>query len=151
MKFHAHKISGLFSLILVAAVCLMLAACSSWERTTYQTLAATKATIDQAAADYRAAKIPQTQETYVLITKARAADALAVEAFGAYASLKVGGGSSSALINAQNKVVALMAALAASLKPLEALLGQEAQTNAAVYRMQPRPNPPRAAIARWAV
>ena len=117
----------ILSVIFVGLLALLYAGCSSWERTTYQTLAASKATIDRAASDYRAGKIPQSQQTYELILKARAADTLAVDAFGAYAALKVGGGSSTALGAARAKVITVLDALSAAIGPLETLLTQEAQ------------------------
>lgn len=76
-------------LALVAVVAIAAAACSSWERNTYKSLAASKAVIDQAAADYNAGTIPRTKTAYALIAKARAAQTAAAEAFEEYAVLKV--------------------------------------------------------------
>ena len=75
----------------VAVLSLLLAAgCSDWERTAFQTLAASKGAVDSAVHDYNAG----------VITKARAAHNQAVDAFHAYILIRVavqkGGGKTQA-------------------------------------------------------
>src|SRR5690242_1503311 len=77
------------SIAVILPLLILLAACNSWEKTTFQTLAASKATIDQAGADYNAKKIPNTQAAFTAITKAREAQTGAVNAFHAYAVAKI--------------------------------------------------------------
>lgn len=81
-----RKLSVLLALSLVV---VGLAACSSWERRTYQSLTASKVVIDQAAADFNAGVIARTPANRELIVKARAAQAAAVRTFEEYAVMKV--------------------------------------------------------------
>lgn len=65
-----------------------LAGCSSWERTTFQTLSATKKVIDQAQADYEAGVIPKTAQAKSLIESAKKAQITAVDAMLKYEVVK---------------------------------------------------------------
>jgi len=76
--------------ILPLLLCLLLAGCSDWERTTFQTLSASKATIDGAQAAYEARTIPHNQCAYNIINKAKAAQTLAVDAMMTYETTKTG-------------------------------------------------------------
>jgi len=80
------------SVVLVAALLLgsvSLAGCNDWERRTYQTLAASKAVIDQAQADYESGKIPHTEPVYAAVNKAKDAQKSAAQAFLEYEQLKL--------------------------------------------------------------
>ncbi len=92
-----------------------LLGCNSFERTTFQTLAATQAALNSAQADYEAgcpatitaatpACIPHNQAAYTTITKAKAADALAVNAMVVYEQEKATGTTAS--LDTQETVVA---------------------------------------------
>jgi hypothetical protein len=81
--------------ISLVSLCL-LAGCSSWERTTFQTLSASKATIDTAQADYEAHTIPHVQCSYDLINKAKAGQTLAVNAMLTYETAKTTTGATAA-------------------------------------------------------
>lgn len=81
-----------------------LTGCSSFERTTFQSLSASQAVINQAQADYEARTVPQTQASYLAINKAKAAQVLAVQAMAGYENIKASGGTANALA-AQQAVV----------------------------------------------
>src|ERR1051326_6777449 len=107
------RISSVVALCVALPASALLSACaSSWERTTYTSLAASKALIDCAVAGYNhfdadirhacaadpqdpafdPAKfyLPQTRDAQQAVEKARQAQVAAVEAFAAYAVAKVG-------------------------------------------------------------
>lgn len=69
------------------SICLF-AGCSTWERTAFQTLSASKAVEDKAQADYEARVIPHNQCAYDIINKAKATQALAVNAMVTYEDAK---------------------------------------------------------------
>lgn len=83
----------------IAAVflfCIVAAGCNDWERTTFQSVAASKAVIDQAQVDYEARTIPHTTCAYNLINKAKAAQTTAVDALLVYEQVKAFKGNLSA-------------------------------------------------------
>ena len=84
---------------------IFAAACNDWERTTYNTLATSKAVIDQAQADYQSGKIPQTMAAYKTINDAKALQATLVQSFATYQSMKAAKATSTAL-SAQQQIVA---------------------------------------------
>jgi len=69
-------------------VLILLAGCNSWERTTFNTLATSKAVLDTAQKDYEAGTIPQTKCAYALINDGKAAQTVAVNAMIAYEGVK---------------------------------------------------------------
>lgn len=69
--------------------CLVLTACNSFERTAFQSLAASKAVLDTAQNDYEPAptgtgKLPHTSCVYTLINDGKAAQTVGVNALQAY-------------------------------------------------------------------
>jgi hypothetical protein len=111
----------LFSLLLVSTL-VVCAGCTNWERQTFQTLAASKATIDQAQVDYEAGKlIPHNQLAYTTINSAKIAQAAAVNQMVAYEQLKSTGGSASALAVDESQVVAAVAELPTIIIQVKAL------------------------------
>jgi hypothetical protein len=62
----------------------MLTGCNSFERDTFNSLAASKAVIDQAQADYTSGKIKETSCSYALINDAKAAQTAGVNAMVVY-------------------------------------------------------------------
>lgn len=90
------------------------AGCTSFERNTFNTLAASKAVIDQAQADYTAKTIPETQCTYALINDAKAAQTVAVNAMVVYEQEK----------NAGKDLTAQTAVVTADLAALPALIAK---------------------------
>jgi hypothetical protein len=92
------KITAALALTLIA---FCTVACNSFERTTYQTLATSKAVIDQAQTDYEARTIPHTQPVYAAINKAKQGQTTAVDAFLTYEQVKQAKGD----VNAQQQVV----------------------------------------------
>ncbi len=100
--------------------------CSSWEITTYQTLASAKSTIDCASAEYNhndaqitqlcsgvttpsAVYIPATQQNHDILAKAQAAKDTAVNAMIAYESAKAAKGSTDTATLQQNVNTAVAA------------------------------------------
>lgn len=110
------------ALALLISACACLAACSSWAQTTYKTLAASKAVIDQAAADYNSGQLPQTATVRNLIAQARTAQTTAVEAFQAYAAAKLVGSSDAA--TKQAAVTTLIGDLTSIVGQLQAALAR---------------------------
>lgn len=108
----------------VSALALCAFACSNWDQQTYQALAASKAAIDQAAADYNAGRIAQTPAAAAAITDARNAQSAAVKAFQVYAAAKVAAEPAATIEARQQAVMAALtlvppaiAALRAAIKP----------------------------------
>lgn len=72
---------------------VMLTGCTDFERTTFNTLAASQAVINQAENDYEAKTIPQTVCAYAVINDSKAAQTAAVQAMVIYEQLKSAGSS----------------------------------------------------------
>lgn len=83
-------------LITLTVACFAMTACSDWERTAFQTLSASKATIDGAQSAYEARTIPHTECVFGIINKAKAAQTLAVDAMMTYETAKESTGSTAA-------------------------------------------------------
>jgi hypothetical protein len=103
----------LIGTIIGAALLLLPLSCSSFERTTFQTLSATQATLNSSQALYETGCpapagvtgcIPHDQIAFTAITKAKAADVLAVNAMVVYEQEKATSSSASVLL-AQEQVV----------------------------------------------
>jgi hypothetical protein len=91
---------------------LCLVALDAVRRTNFQALAATKAIIDQAQADYEAGiAFPHNAKAYTVINKAKAAQALAVNAMVKYEQLKSQEASAGMLATAQTNVETALADL----------------------------------------
>lgn len=88
-------------ILVLAALALCCVGCNDFERTTFNTLSASKAVIDQTQADYEAKTIPHTQCAYSLINNAKAAQSVAVNAFLDYENIKAAGND----LNTQTSVV----------------------------------------------
>jgi hypothetical protein len=108
-----------------AAITLVLFAtvgCTNWERTTFQTLAASKATIDQAQVDYEAGTvIPHNLAAYQAINTAKQAQITAVNAMVVYEQLKATGATPTALNTAQVEVVTALSELPSLIVKIKAL------------------------------
>lgn len=89
----------------LALVLLVLAGCSDWERTTFQTLSASQAVINQAQTDYEARTIPHTTATFNVINEAKAVQTTAVQSMVTYENVKAAKGTATAL-SAQQQIVA---------------------------------------------
>ena len=103
---------------------LLMAACTSWEKQTYQTLAASKASIDTAADQYNAGTLPQTQQVHDLITKARQAQTMAVDAFKQYLFLKTASVPQQQLTDQQAAVTAAVGQVATLIADIKTLGGK---------------------------
>lgn len=95
--------------------------CSGWERTSFQALATSKATIDQAQADYESGKLPHTTATYNAINAAKDAQTVAVNQLVAYEGAKAAGKTGNDLAIAEAQVTAAMADLPPLIAAIKAL------------------------------
>jgi hypothetical protein len=109
------------AMLTALAMLTLTVGCSSWEKTTYQTLSATQATINQAQTDYNAKAIPQTQAAHDTITKAAQAHNAAVDLMVTYEEAKAAGGTTASLTAAQNDVTIALANLPALITDVKAL------------------------------
>jgi hypothetical protein len=150
------KITSVLMLCVTIPVCALLAGCvSTWDQTTYESLAASKALIDCAVAGYnhfdadirhacapnsqngtqdgaqdaafdpRVFYLPQTREAQQAVEKARQAQIAAVDAFAAYAVSKVAKDKSATLQQKQAAVVGLLEQIPALLNAVRGLMGKK--------------------------
>jgi hypothetical protein len=147
------KISSMAALAAVLPAVLLASGCvSSWEQTTYATLATGKALIDCAVAGYnhfdadirntcssnpsdpafdpKTFYIPQTRDAQQAIEKARQAQIACVEAFEAYAVAKVGQDKTVSLADKEAAVTSYLTQLPALLNAVRALVGKPEPTSA---------------------
>jgi hypothetical protein len=146
------KITSVLVFCVTIPACAFLAGCvNSWDRTTYASLAASKALIDCAVAGYnhfdadirhacvgdpenatqdaafdpQAFYLPQTREAQQAVEKARQAQIAAVDAFAAYAVAKVAKDKSATLQEKQAAVVGLLEQFPALLTVVRGLMGKK--------------------------
>src|SRR5579859_4582078 len=140
------KITSVVALCVIIPACALLAGCvSTWDQTTYESLAASKALIDCAVAGYNhfdadirhacaanpqdpafdPAKfyLPQTREAQQAVEKARQAQVAAVEAFAAYAVAKLGKDKNASVQEKQAAVVGYLVQLPALVNAVRTLMG----------------------------
>jgi hypothetical protein len=87
--------------LLLIPILLAVLGCNTWERNTFNTLAASKAVIDTAQSDYEAKTIPETKCAYAIINDGKAAQTAAVNGMLTYEGLKASKGN----VTAQEAVV----------------------------------------------
>jgi hypothetical protein len=161
------KVSGVFALCVILPASGLLTGCvSSWDQSTYASLAASKALIDCAVAGYNhfdtdirtacaadpqnaafdthAFYIPQTSDAQQAVEKARQIQIAAVEAFAAYAVAKVAKDSAATLQEKQAAVIAYLEQLPALVNAVRALTGK---TTVGAVRNPPDTRDPVLAIA----
>lgn len=110
-------------------LCACLTACDSFERTTFQTLSASKAVLDTAQNDYEAGTaIPHNKCAYALINDGKAAQAVAVQAMLTYEGVKAAKGN---LTAETATVTADLIALAPLMVKVEALIANPASCKGA--------------------
>jgi hypothetical protein len=146
------KITSMLMLCMTIPACALLAGCvSTWDQTTYASLAASKALIDCAVAGYNhfdadirhacavgsqdisqdagfdphAFYLPQTREAQQAVEKARQVQIAAVDAFAAYAVAKVAKDKSATLQQKQVAVVGLMEQFPGLLNAVRGLMGKK--------------------------
>lgn len=121
--------------LLALTATLMLGAvlgCTNWEQTTYKTLAASQAVLNQAQFDYEVSAsqpcaavtvpcLPHTSGVYKTINEAKAAQKTAVDAFVAYEEAKAQGGTSASLTALQADTVTALNALPGIIADVKAL------------------------------
>lgn len=105
-------------ILVLAALALACVGCNDFERTTFNTLSASKAVIDQSQADYEAKTIPHTQCAYAVINNAKAAQTVAVNAFFDYENIKAAAGDLNAATLAVTQDLANLAPLVIQVKTL---------------------------------
>ena len=148
------RLSSVLALCVALPATALLAGCvSSWEQTTYASLAASKAVIDCAVAGYNrfdadirhacAADpqdpafdttkfyLPQTRDAQQAVEKARQAQVAAVEAFSAYAVARLGRDKTVSIAQRQAAVLEYVAQLPALLNAIRALMGKSQAEHAA--------------------
>lgn len=76
---------------MLCILCMAVTGCTNFERTTFDTLAASQAVINQSQTDYEAKTIPQTACAYAVINDAKAAQTAAVQAMVIYEQAKSAG------------------------------------------------------------
>ena len=161
------KITSVLALCVIIPASGLLAGCvSTWDRTTYESLATSKALIDCAVAGYnhfdadirhlcaadpqdpafdaKVFYLPQTREAQQAIEKARQAQVAAVEAFAAYAVAKVTKDKAVTLQEKQAAVIGYLAQFPTLLEAVRGLMGKKpvSRINLLVHE-----NDPIAAIA----
>lgn len=77
---------------LCIGIVVLAVGCNNFERTSFQSLSASKAVIDQAQADYESGALPHSTCIYTLVNDAKAAQTLGVNAMLAYESVKAANG-----------------------------------------------------------
>ena len=141
------KITSVLALCMIIPASGLLAGCvSAWDRTTYESLATSKALIDCAVASYnhfdadirhlcaadpqdpafdaKVFYLPQTRDAQQAIEKARQVQVAAVEAFSAYAVAKVAKDKTASLQVKQAAVIGYMAQFPTLLEAVRALMGK---------------------------
>jgi hypothetical protein len=141
------RVSGVLALSIMIPMSVLLGGCvSSWERSTYASLAASKALVDCAVASYnhfdadirhacasdpedpvfdpQQFYLPQTHEAQQAVEKARQIQVATVEAFAAYAVAKVGK-STATLQEKQAAVIAYLEQLPALVNAVRGLMGKK--------------------------
>jgi hypothetical protein len=141
------KVSGVLAVCVILPASALLAGCvTSWDRSTYASLAASKALIDCAVAGYnhfdadirhacaadpqdpafdpRKFYLPQTRDAQQAVEKARQVQVAAVEAFAAYAVAKVGKDPAATLQEKQAAVIAYLAQFPTLLSAVRGLMGK---------------------------
>lgn len=101
-----------FRNVAVVMLLFLVAGCTSWERSTFQTLSAAKAVINQGKADYISGAIPVNKCSQAILNQATAADTLAVQGFDVYEQEKKAASSKTALAAQQAVVQGLLTDLA---------------------------------------
>jgi hypothetical protein len=161
------KVSGVLALCVILPASALLNGCvSSWDQSTYASLAASKALIDCAVAGYnhfdadirtacaadpqdpafapQVFYMPQTSNAQQAVEKARQIQIAAVEAFAAYAVAKVAKDPATTLQQKQAAVIAYLEQLPALVNAVRALTGK---TTVGAVRNPPDNRDPVLAIA----
>lgn len=102
---------------------IFMIGCTSWERTTFQTLATSQAVIQQAEADYQTGVlIKPTKSSYDAIQAAAAAQHAAVDLMVTYENIKAAGGNLNGVTadQVQAQVTVLLASLPADINAVKA-------------------------------
>jgi hypothetical protein len=112
---------ALASITLAFLTLTAVVGCTNWERQTYQALAASQATINQAQADYESGALPHSTKVYNAINEAKAFQTTAVQAMVVYEQLKATNAGADALTKAENAVGAALAVLPSAISDIKVL------------------------------
>jgi hypothetical protein len=96
----------------------LLFGCTNFERNAFNSLAASKAVVDQAQADYTAKTIPENACTYALINNAKAAQTVAVDSMLLYETEKSAGANLTAQEAAVTQDLAAIVPIVVQVKAL---------------------------------
>lgn len=132
------SIPGVKNVAIAALISILMlgsTGCQSFERTTFQSLAASQSLVNGAYEAYEARTITRTQTAHDLVEKARAAQTAAVQAMVTYEQIKFAKGTQSAL-DAQAAIVATaLQALPAIIADIKALLPATAEIYPPSYKL----------------
>lgn len=137
----ANAAKGTAAVLILFLCAGLLAGCTDWERTTFNTLAASKAVIDQAQVDYEVRAIPKTAANQKAINEAKDLQTIAVQGLETYEQMKAAKASTDAL----NGQIAAVNTLLANLAPLIADIRAfytAASTPGATVQPSPLPSGP---------
>lgn len=120
--------------LLVTLPLILLVGCTGWEQTTYKTLAASQAVINQAQTDYEAsatapcaasnaACLPHSAAVYAVVNKSKQVQTAAVQSMVAYEEAKAAGGTSASLSGLEADVNVAIEQLPAIVTDIKALYG----------------------------
>jgi len=117
---------AILTIVMLGACCAV--GCSSFERSTFQTLSSSQAVINQAQVDYEAgcpaangACLPHSAAVYKAVNTAKAAQTVAVHAFMGYEAIKANNTAGSALAIAQADVVTALTNIAPDIAAVKGL------------------------------
>ena len=127
-----------FRIIFLMALCATLCGCTTWEQTTYKTLAASDAVINQAQADYEASAatpcatgavncLPHSAAVYNVVTKAKQIQVTAVNSMITYEEAKAVGGTTANLNGLEADVDVAIQQLPTLITDIQALYGKAAK------------------------
>ena len=142
------KVSGVLAFCVIIPMSSFLGGCTnSWERSTYASLAVSKALVDCAVASYnhfdadirhacasdpadpafdpQQFYLPQTRDAQLAVEKARQIQVAAVEAFAAYAVARVGKDKATTLQRKQATVIAYLEQLSTLVNAVRELMGKK--------------------------
>jgi len=125
------------TLILALALALAITGCTNWEQTTYKTLAASQAVINQAQADYEAsatapcaptatACLPHSAAVYNTVNEAKKIQTTAVDSMVTYEEAKAAGGTTASLNALEADVNVAIQQLPTIITDIKALYGKAA-------------------------
>lgn len=136
-NFQRFQIVFCSAVVLACPILFPITGCSSWERTTFQTLATAQATLNAAQTAYEVSAtapcpvpatqtcLPHTAAVYNTITKAKAADVLAVNSMVTFEEMKAASAGATGLAAAEADVNVAVSNLSTLIGDVKALGGTQ--------------------------